>query len=609
MITLRQFISKAIERSLRKSDREYLATFDEYCFYTSISDMPLHYFGDFEFLQFHAYLQTFKPLTAIYNCMTAVRRLMTSEHNEGFEFKIHPRYFSCPPKPSPSHFEPLDEEKLEKLESYLKREIETIYQRETTCKEALRDGQPIQETGETFKKTHINKSPPSFWKWQKTLNDCVYQIYLENPKFPNDASEEQFKDGGEYAVIRRVDYDLLDTPYKLIFKRLGVQRLKNSVPFLADASDLNFIDIFGLIYPRIFEVYIITWAICLETGWSQDMVERINYNDYLYCPIPIDSDFAFIKTTKQKGVNGNNDIKEAKQFIHPSSKTNPFSAYNLIRLFVERSSRLRTGRNYDNLVIEINTEPFFIYYNESSGTPILARHPDRVAMKTTNTRKRFMESQLGFCFDVRQLRPTCLYLREKNQNLPLLLQVALFGHSSSAITDEFYKDSAPFQQVRKDKLAIELKGIQESIDDGSFKGTLAPLKQKKKIKDKIITIFTDHSGESPLAVCKDNRSPDWPGFELELGTNGVCRRFNKCLLCSRSIVFSDNIPFVVDRYLYLDQQKRKLRANAFESVFMDEYLAAKEVIDSWPYPEDIEEAEERTILNDFLLPPIISESF
>lgn len=609
MDTLNHFTESAIAKSLRKSDREFLATFNDYCASVSITDLPLSQFGDFEFLQFHAYLQTFKPYKTIYNCMTAVRRLMVSEHNEGNEFKVHPRYFSCPPKPSPKHFAPLDTEKLEKLESFLKHEITTIYQREETFKKAIKEGKPIQETGIIFKKTRDYIPPLSFYKWQKTLNDCLYQIYLESPRFPNDASEEQFKDGGEYAVIRIVDYDLLDSPYKLIFKRLGVQRLKNSIPFLSDAPCFNFIDVFGLIYPRIFEVYVMTWAICLETGWSQDMVERIDFNDYLYSPIPIDSDFAFIKTTKQKGINGGNDINEAKQFIHPSSKSNPLSAYNLIRLFVERTSRLRHGRNYNDLVQEIGIEPFFIYYNESSGVPILCRHPDRDAAKNTETRKRFMESELGFSFDIRQLRPTCLYLREKNQNLPLLLQVALFGHSSSAITDEFYKGTAPFQQIRKDKLAIELNEIQKSIHDGSFKGTLAPLKQKKKIQDKIMTIFTDHSGESPLAVCNDNRSPDWPGFETELEARGICRRFNKCLLCSRSTVFSDNIPFVVDRYLYLEQQKRKIRENAFESLYGDEYLAAKEVIESWPYPEDIEEAEERTMMNDYLLPPIISESF
>ena len=60
MDTLRQFTSKTIEQSLRKSDREYLATFEKYCTSASISDMPLCHFGDFEFLQFRQFLSTFQ---------------------------------------------------------------------------------------------------------------------------------------------------------------------------------------------------------------------------------------------------------------------------------------------------------------------------------------------------------------------------------------------------------------------------------------------------------------------------------------------------------------------------------------------------------------------
>ena len=220
-----------------------------------------------------------------------------------------------------------------------------------------------------------------------------------------------------------------------------------------------------------------------------------------------------------------------------------------------------------------------------------------------------MEENLGFSFDTRQLRPTCLYRREKEQNLPYLLQVALFGHSSSAVTDEFYKSSAPFQQLRKDDLAVELNHIQSSIEDGSFKGKLVPLKSTKKIEDKIITIFTDHNGKSPLAFCNNPKKPDWNGYEAEIEKKGYCKRFNKCLLCSCSTVFSDNIPFVVDRYLYLEQKRRELKNGDFFKLYYDEYLAAKEVIDNWPYKEEIKEAEDRTVLDDYLLPPIISESF
>lgn len=612
MRTMIDFSKYAKTISSYQSDKQYAALFEKYCHenYAGVGGLPLNQFGDFEFLQYHAYLQALrKPHKSIYLNMVALRRFMKTAHNDGYKFAVHPRYFSTPPKPSANHFEPLSNEQVEILKAFLKREIEVIYERETNCKEALKNGKPIHETGAAFKETPNYKPPLSFWKWQKSLDDCILQYYNESPNFPHNTTLHQLAEGGEYATIKKVDFDQLNTPFKLAYKRMSVQRLKSSRPFLYDAPDLNNIDVMGILYPRILEVHVIIWAICLESGWSQDMVERIDVNDYLYSPIPIQSDIVFIKTIKQKGINSSKNLSEAKLFIHPSSKSNPFSAYNLIRLFAERTSRLRHGRNYDIEVQKIGAEPLFVYLNENRGLPILARHPDRHTYKCTKTKNNFTEKKIGFRFDVRQLRPTCLYLREKNQNLPLLLQVALFGHSSSSITDEFYKDTAPFHQLRKDKLAVELSEIQNTIHDGSFKGTLVPLKQRKQIQDKIITIFTEHSGESPLAICNDNRKPDWPGWEAELGSNPICRRFNKCLLCSRSKVCNDNIPFVVDRFMYLEQQNRNLRKDAFEMLYGDEYHAAKEVIESWPYPEDIQEAEERTILDDFLLPPILSESF
>lgn len=400
----------------------------------------------------------------------------------------------------------------------------------------------------------------------------------------------------------------MDSAFKLVYKRMGIQNLKGSIPFLVDAPDYSFVDVVGVIYPRVFEIYVLTWAICLETGWSKEMVERIDHEDYLYSPIPIESDVVFIKTTKERGIDGESDIAESKEYIYPNSKSNQKSAYNLIRTYVQRSKRLRTGIHYRDAVKQLGKEPFFIYFNESPGLPILFIHPDKVSEHSAATKNRFLESNIGFRFDVRRLRPTCLLRRERDQNLPMVLQVALFGHSTSAVTDEYYKDSSEFQQLRKDKLAIELNQIEKSISDGSFKGTLAPLKQKKRKEDAIITIFTEHSNHSPIATCGNNKAPDWPGYEQQLKVSGVCKRFDKCLLCSQSTVFNDNIPFLVDRYLYLEQQKRTLRQDTFVRLHGDEYSAVKEVVHLWPYREEIEEAEDRTLIEGYMLPPIIMET-
>jgi len=436
-------------------------------------------------------------------------------------------------------------------------------------------------------------------------------LYQENPTYPNNISEAECRAGGDYAVMRNVDYKKMTTAFKTIYKRLGIQRLARVAHFIKDAPELNFIDCMGYLYPRIFEAYIISWAICLETGWSMDMVQQIDFKDYLYAPIPIESSTVFIKTLKKKGMQGSENLalNQAKLCVCPSSTSDLQSAYNLIKLYIKRSSRLRVGSNYESLVNEVDSEPLFLYLNEAPGAKILACHPGRLRKRSTDVKRNFMKKKLGFSFDIRQLRPTCLYLREKEQNLPLVVQVALFGHSTSAVTDESYKSTTSFQQLRKDKLAEELNQIQESIKNGSFKGNLVPLKQVKKIEEKVLAIFTNQSGESPLAACNDPRKPNWQGNKSEIEDKGYCKQFNKCLLCSRSTVFSDNIPFIVDRYLYLEQKRREIRGDAFDKLYEDEYLATKEVIESWPYQDEIEEAEERTLLHGYLLPPIISEAF
>ncbi|MEH6714050.1 MAG: hypothetical protein V7733_22855, partial [Paraglaciecola polaris] len=340
-------------------------------------DKAISQFSNTDFLHYHAFLSQTKSVKTVYSNLVAIRRLMGVAHDQGYECKVHPRYFDVPKKPSADHFNPLSDEQLEKLEDFLKRKITDIIEKEATFKTALQEGRPIEEIGAMFKKTRTIKPEVSFYKFQKPLNDCILLLYQERPKYPQNASLEQVSKGGYYSVIHNIDYDLMDTPFRLVFKRMGIQRLKATIPFLVDAPDLNFVDVIGFIYPRIFEVYVMTWAICLETGWSQDMVGRIDFNDYIFSPIPIESDFVFIKTTKQKGLNDDDDINKAKQFIHPSSKSNPMSAYNLIRLFATRSGRLRHGRLYENQVAAIGSEPFFVYYNESSGLPILTYHPDR----------------------------------------------------------------------------------------------------------------------------------------------------------------------------------------------------------------------------------------
>ncbi|MGB1200542.1 MAG: hypothetical protein ACPG5R_03180 [Cognaticolwellia aestuarii] len=612
MVSLFDLIESEVDTSdFVKSDIIHLNWFKGYISVEK-KDIIANDFGDFEFLEFISWLVKKYTFKMVYTSSNNVRKILRNLHNREHLFKTNPKYWPVPKKPEPDHFEVLDEEQRKRLRTHLIQEIDIIYEKEKQVQKALKSGKSIKVTGSDFvtNPNNTRRKSSSFYKWQESIEDIIYTIHKGSPDFPINMKAEESLKGQKYGTLSSVNYEQMTSPFITIFKRMGVQNLKSSLPFIEKHPEVNFSDVINYLYPSFFETYIIRWAIELETAWSPDIVKNINYKDFLFQPIPTEQKLAFIKSVKEKGQQSeSSDLSIEKRMIYPSNSEDKYSAYSLIKLWIKRTSRLRKGINYKATVDSCDFEPFFIYLadwaNLKNGINIIvAIHHNAPNDENFPVKTNYQNKHLGFKFDERQLRPTSLYLKEKNQELPILLQVALFGHSDSALTDEHYKNTAHFQQIRKDKLSDELDSIQESIDNGSFKGTLVPLKTEKRIKDKIITIFTDHTNQSPLSACTDNMNPDWAGSEnLQL----PCRIFNKCLLCSRSSVFEDNIPFVVDRFLYLQQLKKTTRKNSFDSLYLDEFNAAKEVVEYWPYQEQIDQAKDRTFDEGYLLPPIFWE--
>ncbi|OED66467.1 hypothetical protein A165_04470 [Vibrio tasmaniensis ZS-17] len=614
MATIKQVADKIFDATKSSSpDRRTISSFREYLSEKNIEKMLSSEFGELQFIEFIQYLSKKKSTKSKYNISVSLRRLISVEHDNGVTFQRNPSTWPTPQKPEPSHFEPLSKEQLDILEPFLKEQIDLAYYKEAIVEEALLKGVPSQKVGTNFwRRENQDSSLPRFSLWEGNLKDTIATLYSGHPEFPNNATDGIPKEGGKYNVPRDLTYTNLTNPIITILKRLSMQRIHNFTPFMVDAPELNMSDVIAYLYPDLQEIIALKIAICLETGWSPDITERIDLHDFIYDPIPMEGDWVFIKSAKEKGaaVNTNTNIREQRVMIHPSSKNNTHSAYNLIQLLSKRTSRFRYGVAYDKLIEDINTHPAFISLTVNRGMKFVAHHPNRENINRSSSNK-YIEEKLGFKLDLRQLRPTRLYINEKEHNLPLLLQVALFGHSISAITDGIYKENSHFRQLRKDKLALELDAIFETISDGSFRGSLIPLRQTTNIKQKILNIYTNHNGESPLAICHNPFRPDWNSSSTTeiLTLQTPCKQFNKCLLCSQSSVGSDNIPFVVDRYLYLDQMRRSIRSDQFDSIYRNEYEAVKEVIESWPYQDEVKEAELRNAVDGYLLPPIISECY
>ncbi|HHC7117566.1 TPA: hypothetical protein ACN373_000832 [Vibrio parahaemolyticus] len=612
-ISIRHLSTKIMNKEkISVSDKSALGELTKYLKKENKNRLLTTEFNDIEFLKFIQYLSKVKTTKRRYQISVAVRRLIAEEFHNGVVFTISPDEWPVPEKPRPTHFQPLSSEQIVKLEEFLREEIDVAYKKDEIFQSARKSGVVSNKIGIDFwHRANPEPELPRFTDWHESLKNAIATIYSIHPNFPNNASNEDLAENGKFYIPKDLTYTNLTTTFKTLAKRMVMQNIPGYTSFVLEAPELTYTKLISYIYPDLRELIAIKIAICFETGWSPDITERIDPDDYIYDPIPMENDWVFIKSTKAKGasVNKKTRLREQRLMIHPSSKTDKYSAYNLIKLLVKRTSTLRKGHLYEKATTDLDVHPAFISLVVNAGLKFVAHYPCRKGVNRSSSSK-FIEKSIGYKLDLRRLRPTRLYLNEKEKKLPLLLQVALFGHSTSAITDEVYKDNSHFQQLRNDKLAMELDSIFDSIRDGSFKGKLVPLKQRTCIKKKIINIYTNHNGESPLAICNNPYYPTWhlsDGGQIPR-SNKPCKQFNKCLTCQQSSVTSDNIPFVVDRFLYLDQKRRSMRSDQFDCMYREEYEAAKEVIESWPYQEDIQEAELRNAVDGYLLPPIISES-
>ncbi|EKA7371663.1 hypothetical protein OL330_000852 [Vibrio parahaemolyticus] len=611
MKTLLAIVDDIYRATVNRADKYALERLKEFLKDEELIDIQAMDFNDKKFTQFISYISTRRSKKQTYNSTTACRRLLNDYNTDHNVFKSSPIHWNVAPKPTPKHFEPLSQERLDTLRNKVKLSIQESYKKEQIVQNAIKKGKASTKTGKDFrnpKKKETHHKPP-FNKWTLSLNEALATLYSYYPDYPFRADLRS-----SYDPPKGIDYDEMKNSLVTMLKRMSVQKIRTYCSFIKGEEDyISSAELLSYLYPDELEVTIIKIGISLETGWTKDIIERIDADDYLYDPIPMDGDWAFVMANKVKGANSKQSpFSEQRTMLQPSNMTDPYSAYSLINLLKSRTARLRTGEMYEDYKKTIGNTPLSVHFNQVSRNVTVA-HPalrDRKNKSTVNAARQTLKKKLiktiGFDVDFRVLRPTKLYIDEKEKNLPLALQVTLFGHSISSITDG-YKETPPFTQIRKDKLAAELNEIEKSISDGSFKGSLIPLKENKSIQNRIINIFTNHSGESPLATCTDPYHPDWKPELKGIRQDKPCKTFNKCLLCSQSSVFCDNIPFIVDRKIYLDQKKGSMVEEQFYKHYEDEYDAISEILDAYPYKEEILEAELRCAKEGFLLPPIISE--
>lgn len=229
-MVISEFIS-TIDKKKSKPDYLALSWFLKFLELSKGIDIPI-YFGAIEFRKYFNWLREHKPYKAVYTQSVAVRRIciaLQTDELSNVKFADRAEYWPVPQKPTPAHFEVLEQRKRDTLQKYLNTEIDLIYEKERTVQQALKSGQLIKETGADF----FGKSPSKkyFYTWQESINNVIYTLYTAFPDFPGSIDTEETLPGKHYGRVKNVKCEEMYNTFITIYKRMGIQKLKNASLF------------------------------------------------------------------------------------------------------------------------------------------------------------------------------------------------------------------------------------------------------------------------------------------------------------------------------------------------------------------------------------------
>lgn len=381
-----------------------------------------------------------------------------------------------------------------------------------------------------------------------------------------------------------------------------------------DRENISFIDFVNSLYVSPEEITTINLMFMIQTGWNLESVCKMDLNYFEHAISKgIDSDIALLVSSKRRGQGKRVPYVVEKKIIAPSDTKDKYSAYNLVRLFIEITEPLRHGKMYQDIVNELGYEPITIYLKTKSikglkYLEVLTSHRNNISAKNIIERFEIYENgkKLSGLGITARLRPTWLRLKKKTGASRTTLSM-LMGHQHGDTKDIFYDNSAVAKADRIYRIEEELNAVDKSLRNKTFKGQLVPLTKKLKSNNKKdLTrdghIFFDDENNRLISLCNNSSNPDWHGFEKYITSGEKCFYLRKCLHCSQSRITEDTLPYVIDRARYIDTQERILSYFEFSNLYADEKLAIDWILDNWINEKDIEEAEIFVDTNGPLLP-------
>ncbi len=154
-----------------------------------------------------------------------------------------------------------------------------------------------------------------------------------------------------------------------------------------------------------------------------------------------------------------------------------------------------------------------------------------------------------------------------------------------------------------------LQDLRDAINNAKDVATrskiIKDISKELSLDEKDVAQIISIGSEKYLAICLDQNSPDWPGHENFVTSNAKCKYFNKCCLCSKSLIFREFLPFIALRILHLENSKYEYSGMDWTFNVGDEYDAWNEILSLWNNKTAVEEAWESARKDEIYLPHVM----
>lgn len=375
---------------------------------------------------------------------------------------------------------------------------------------------------------------------------------------------------------------------------------------------ISYTELFNLIYPTSQDQATLALFIQRQAGWNKETVLALDKDKYTHVMSEVaHSNVVLLNSHKIKSQGQGLAYVRPKFMARTSSRSDPYSAYNLIRLANQLSESCRPYLKLDTK-LEVDDKrhrsPFLflgdarVPWDASSRVKSLdAQGHWNVGVSGFLEKAQLVDdgTPLSTGADLLgRLRVTSLQQTHKSNAFPMALTALLYGHSSPVTTETHY-DSSVFAMADRRKRFHEFQ--ERFIKKGQLKqlnGVVGRSRQDISTNPRF-RIFTIMGHQRPLWACVDSTQPAYPGSKpLPQGTR--CTRLDKCNGCERWWVLDDSLPFLMERLATLELKVE--RDAGAHDLHADEISVLRYVVDKLSSKSLVEDANIYRDSFDALLP-------